>query len=176
MAALTRNEFYKLSQECRDYARRLALHDQQRVERPLCLECNQFLARVQAYDLLQRRLQDVRPARPVTRGLVMTVFLIVSFLLAVLVLPSVSRGVMTGYSVAWPLLALAVFLVPPTFYGTSVEQIEGKVLRVVEALQVILEKNELGVTEAVFFSIKEMLEEAHNELYQQVSLAHRGQM
>lgn len=33
----------------------------------------------------------------------------------------------------------------------------------------------MGVTEAVF-SIKEMLEEAHNGLYQQVSLAHPGQM
>jgi len=68
MAALTRNEFYKLSQECRDYARRLALHDQQGVERPLCLECNQFLARVQAYDLLQGRLKHVRPARTITRS------------------------------------------------------------------------------------------------------------
>ncbi len=176
MTGLTRNEFFKLSQECRDYARRLALHDQQRVERPLCLECNQFLARVQAYDLLQGRLKDVRPARLITRGLVLSVFLIASFLLAVVVLPSVSRAVLTGYSVAWPLLALGILIVPPTFYGTSVEQIEGKVLRVVEALQAILEKNELGVTEAVFFSIKEMLEEAHNELYQQVSLAHPGQM
>ena len=176
MAALTRNEFYKLSQECRDYARRLALHDQQKVERPLCLECNQFLARVQAYDALQGRLKGVRPARPITRGLVMTVFLIASFLLALLVLPAVSRGVMTGYSVAWPLLALGVFLVPPTFYGTSVEQIEGKVLRVVEALQAILEKNELDVTEAVFFMIKEVLDEAHNELHDQIYLAHPTRM
>jgi hypothetical protein len=176
MAALTRSEFYKLSQACRDYARRLALHDQQKVDRQLCLECNQFLAKLQAYDALQGPLRAIRPARLLTRGLVMTIFFVASFLVALLILPALSRGAVTFYSIAWPLLALGILLVPPSLYGTSVEQIEGKVLRVVEALQAILEKNELGVTEAVFFSIKEMLEEAHNELYQQVSLAHPGQM
>lgn len=109
--------------------------------RPLCLECNQFLARVQAYDLLQR-LKDVHPAQLIARGPGVERFLDRQ-------LPpgrggsgTSARAVLTGYSVAWPLLALGILIVPPTFYGTSVEQIEeGKVLRVVEALQAILEKN-----------------------------------
>ncbi len=176
MTVLTRNEFYKLSQACRDYARRLAVHDQQKVDRQLCLECNQFLAQAQAYDLLRDGLKAIRPARPLTRGLVMTAFFIVSFLLALLILPGLSRDAMTFYSIAWPLVALGIFMVPPSFYGTSVEQIEGKILHMVEALQAILNKNQLDVTEAVFFTIKEMLDEAHNELYQQIYLAHPRQM
>ena len=42
MAELTRKEFYGLAHECRDYALRLANHDQDAVERALCREFNQF--------------------------------------------------------------------------------------------------------------------------------------
>ncbi|QLQ05661.1 MAG: hypothetical protein HZY76_05920 [Anaerolineae bacterium] len=40
------------------------------------------------------------------------------------------------------------------------EQIEGKVLRIVQALHGILEPNTLELTEAVYFQVKEMLDEA----------------
>ena len=51
--------------------------------------------------------------------------------------------------------------------------IEGKVLRIVEMLEAILQKGDLGFTEAAYFQAKENLQAARTELRQQIDLAHR---
>ncbi len=174
MSELTRNEFYKLSHACRAYAQRLALHDQQKVDRQLCLEWNEFQAHVQQFDLLRGALASLRPARPLTRRMVMGAFLLLSLLSSLLLAPLLSRSATIAYAVIWPLAALGLWLIPPARYGASVEQIEGKLLQVVGALQTILETNQLDLSEAVFFQVKEVLAEAQSELRQQVTLAHPG--
>ena len=65
------------------------------------------------------------------------------------------------------------YFVPERFYGTTVELIEGKVLRIVEMLEAILQKGDLGFTEAAYFQAKENLQAARTELRQQIDLAHR---
>ncbi len=171
MKELTRNEFYKLSRECREYALRLAKFDQRQVDRQVCNEFNQFLARVRTYDRLQPVAAKIVPARPLTRAMVMITYAVLNLVLMLVLSPLLGR---LGMSVALSIFGfglLIIFFVPPGWYGTSVEQIEGKVLRIVQALQGILEPNALELTEAVYFQVKEMLDEAAAELRQQVFLA-----
>ena len=73
---------------------------------------------------------------------------------------------------AWGLVILLYFL-PESLYATTVELLEAKVLRIVEALEELLISQEMEVTEAVFFKIKENLNTARRELRQQIHLAHR---
>ncbi|QLQ05662.1 MAG: hypothetical protein HZY76_05925 [Anaerolineae bacterium] len=61
-----RNEFYKLSRECREYARRLATFDQRQVDRQVCHEFNQFLTRARIRPAAGHGGED-RTARPLTR-------------------------------------------------------------------------------------------------------------
>ncbi len=68
---------------------------------------------------------------------------------------------------------LIFYFVPERFYGTTVEMIEAKVLRVVDALDRLLQSAELGLTEAAYFRVKENLEAARRELRQQIDIAHR---
>ena len=69
------------------------------------------------------------------------------------------------------LLVLAVAMIPPAVYGTSVEAIEGRVLVVVEALEGLLDQQQF--TEAAYFEVRDTLREAAAELRQQVSLNRR---
>lgn len=168
--ALTRKEFYDLAKECRDYALRLANHDQDSVDRGLCREFNQFLARVRAYDTLGPRLTQLRTARPITRGMVLAGVLaiwLVMVLVGIRVMPQFPALFGLGISLS---LIFLVFLVPPSVYGTSVEAIEGRVLVVVEALQDILEHGDMQFSEAAYFQVRDTLREAADELRQQVYL------
>jgi hypothetical protein len=168
---LTRNEFYKLSRECRDYALRLAKYDQRQVDRQVCNEFNQFLARMRTYDRLQAVAAKIVPARPLTRAMVLITYAVLNLVLMFLLSPALGG---LGMSVALSIFGiglLVIFFVPPGLYGTTVEQVEGKVLRIVQALQGILESNALELTEAVYFQVKETLDEAAAELRQQVFLA-----
>ena len=167
---LTRNEFYKLSHECRDYALHLATHDQDLVDRGLCEEFNQFLGRVREYDLLRQPLANLRSARPITRGMVMGGVLAIWLILGIAGGRWVLQlGTFTFLSVGLFLL-LGVFVIPPRVYGTSVETIEGRVLVVTQALQAILETGELDFSEAAYFTVRDVLREAASELRQQVYL------
>lgn len=171
MKELTRNEFYKLSRECREYARRLATFDQRQVDRQVCHEFNQFLTRVRGYDRLQAMAAKIAPARPLTRAMVLITYAVLNLVSMLLLSPLLGQ---LGTSVALSIFGiglLVIFFVPPSLYGTSVEQIEGKVLRIVQALHGILEPNTLELTEAVYFQVKEMLDEAAAELRQQIFLA-----
>jgi hypothetical protein len=168
--ALTRKELYNLAKECRDYAMRLANHDQDSVNRALCQEFNQFLARVRTYDKLAPRLTQLKTARPITRGMVLAVVLVLwlgMVLIGIRVLPAFSGLLGLGLTVT---LIFGVFLVPPALYGTSVEAIEGRVLVVVEALQHLLEHGDMEFSEAAYFQARDTLREASDELRQQVYL------
>lgn len=168
--ALTRKEFYTLAKECRDYAMRLANHDQDSVNRALCHEFNQFLLRMRTYDKLAPRLTQLKPARPITRAMVLAAVLAIwlaMVLIGIRVLPAFSG--LLGLSVTVTLI-FGVFLIPPALYGTSVEAIEGRVLVVVEALQHLLDHGDMQFSEAAYFQARDTLREAADELRQQVYL------
>lgn len=170
MKELTRKEFFNLATEIHEYAMRLANHDQDSVDRGLCREFNQFLERVRAYDKLGPRLAGLKPARPITRGMVLAVVLgawLFTALVGIRLLPQIPGLLLLSTFVS---LIFAVFLVPPATYGTSVEAIEGSVLVVVEALQDLLEHGDMQFTEAAYFQVRDTLRQAADELRQQVYL------
>lgn len=167
---LTRKEFYQLSQECRDYAMRLANFDQDSVHYALCQEFNQFLTRMRSYDRLAPRLTQLRPARPITRGMVLAAalaFWLAAALIGTAIMPRFPAMLTLGVSVS---LIFLVFLIPPRLYGTSVEAIEGRVLVVVEALQHLLDHGDMQFSEAAWFQARDTLRQAADELRQQVYL------
>ena len=172
MTELTRKEFYELADQCRERALELAHFDQNRVNRQQCRRFNLWLARLKTYDQLSPGVQDISAARPITRYDLMAAAVLLW--LASLFLLREQLGVAGNRVVAfsmWGLVVLLYFL-PESLYATTVELLEAKVLRVVEALEALLISQEMEVTEAVFFKIKENLNTARRELRQQIHLAH----
>ncbi len=172
MAELTRKEFYELADQCRERALELALFDQSRVNRQQCRQFNLWLARLKTYDQLAAGVQDISAARPITRYDLMAATVVLWLLSMFLLREQVSVGGNRILAFAmWGLVILLYFL-PESLYATTVELLEAKVLRVVEALEALLISQEMDVTEAVFFKIKENLNTARRELRQQIHLAH----
>lgn len=168
--ALTRNEFYKLAHECRDYALRLATFDQDTVQRQVCAEYNLFLQRVRTYDKLREPLAVLKPARPITRAMVLVVVLAVWLFFSLCGVRLWGSIALLGLGLSTTMIFL-VFLIPAGAFGTTVAEVEGRVLVVVETLQHILANNEMGFTEAAFFAVRDVLQQAADELRQQVYLA-----
>lgn len=169
---LTRREFYRLAEHCCDYAVELAHYDQHRVNLQQCHKFNAWLPELKSYNLLEPRLRVIAPAWPVARWQILTLVFVCGLLL-LLALPRVYISSPRAlFSVEFLLLVVLYFL-PERLYGTTIELIEGKVLRVVEALESLLLNNDMNFTEAAFFQVKENLEKARNELRQQIDLAHR---
>ncbi|MEA3335502.1 MAG: hypothetical protein U9R25_06290 [Chloroflexota bacterium] len=166
---LTRNEYYKLAHECRDYALRLANFDQNLVDRALCLEFNAFLKRVRRYDRLHQPLEGIRPARPITRRMVLSVVIIAWVLVILLGASIFGRFALLANSTIFTLV-IALLVVPPPIYGTSVEAIEGRLFFVVQTMQTMLESGEMAFSEAAYFNVRDVLREASDELRQQVYL------
>ncbi len=172
MTELTRKEFYELADQCRERALELAQFDQSRVNRQQCRRFNLWLARLKTYDQLAPGVWDISAARPITRWDLMgaaCVLWLVSLVLLRDQLGMAGNRILS-FSV-WGLVVLLYFL-PESLYATTVELLEAKVLRVVEALEALLISQEMEVTEAVFFKIKENLNTARRELRQQIHLAH----
>ncbi|MCC6454372.1 MAG: hypothetical protein IT328_05475 [Caldilineaceae bacterium] len=170
---LTRKELYDLAAHCRTYAQELARHEQTRVNLKHCHEFNSWLAKLKSYDLLARPLATLQAARPVARWQVMVLAGVVGLIL-LLVLPGrVDRALSTAIVYGFFLLLIIFYFVPERLYGTTIELLEAKVLRVVDALDELLHNAELGLTEAAYFRVKENLEAARHELRQQIDLAHR---
>ncbi len=173
MTELTRKEFYDLADQCKERALELALFDQNRVNRKQCRHFNMWLARLKTYDQLAPGVQDISAARPITRydlmAAAVVLWLVSMFLLREQLSVGGNRFLAFG---VWGLVILLYFL-PESLYATTVELLEAKVLRVVEALEALLISQEMEVTEAVFFKIKENLNTARRELRQQIHLAHR---
>ena len=174
MRPLTRKEFYELAGQCRARAQELARHDQNRVSLKHCYEFNQWLPQVQSYDLLAPYLATLRPARPIARWQVF-ILAAVAGLIGILLF---GRGLdqamrsMLLYGFLFSLL-IFTFFVPERLYGTTIELLEGKVLRVVDALERVLQSEDLEFSEAAYFRVKEDLQVSKRELRQQIDLAHR---
>lgn len=173
MAELTRKDFYQLAIECRERALDLARHDQHRVAPAQCTLFNDWLIQLRGYDRLRESLGKMEAARPITRwhlmGLALLIWLLfVFFFGAELRTPGVQRilSLVLGGTL------LLLYFLPERFYGTTVELLEGKMLRVVETLEKILQSQEMEFTEAAYFQVKENLQAARQELRQQIHLAH----
>jgi hypothetical protein len=170
---LDRRAFYELAEECRAYAAELANYDQHRVNLQQCHRFNAWLAHLKRYDRLQPRLATLSAARPIARWQVVALMMILWFFLALSLPGRVSQQLATVMMGSWLLSIVAVFFIPESVYGTTIELLEGKVLRVVDALLEILESGAMEFTEAAFFKARENLLAARTELRQQIDLAHR---
>ena len=173
MAELTRKEFYELANQCRERALELALFDQSRVNRQQCRQFNLWLARLKTYDQLAVGVHDISAARPITRYDLMAAAVVLWLLSLFLLREQLSLGGNRILSFGMLGLVILLYFLPESLYATTVELLEAKVLRVVEALEELLISQEMEVTEAVFFKIKENLNTARRELRQQIHLAHR---
>ncbi len=170
---LTRKEFYDMAQQCREQALELARHDQSRVSVPHCRHFNRWLRQLREYEELAGPLRDLTPAQPITRWHMMGISLALWFLLQFFLLRGLGEtgAQILGFGLVF--LVLLLLFLPEALYGTTVELLEAKLLRVVEALEELLFSGEMGFSEAVFFRVKENLRVAREELRQQIDLAHR---
>ncbi len=82
-------------------------------------------------------------------------------------------GLRSAFSYGYMFSLLLLFFVPERFYGTTIELLEAKVLRVVDALEQIHQAQDMGFSEAAYFVVKENLEGARRDLREQIDLAHR---
>jgi hypothetical protein len=123
--------------------------------------------------LLEPALRTLKPARPVARWQVLSLAAIAAFIFLVVIASRFARAWQSGFFYSYLLLLVIVFLIPERVYGTTIELLEGKVLRIVDAMDILLNKGELGFSEAAHFQAKENLEAARRELRQQIDLAHR---
>ncbi|RIK33796.1 MAG: hypothetical protein DCC57_24795 [Chloroflexi bacterium] len=170
---LTRKAFFDLAQECRDYAAELARHEQSRVSLKHCHDFNAWLGRVKCYERLGPALATLTPARPVSRLQVMVLAGVLGLILLMALPGRVERGLGSVFSYGYLFSLLMLYFVPERLYGTTIELLEAKVLRVVDVLDQIHHAEELGFTEAAYFRVKENLETARRELREQIDLAHR---
>ncbi len=171
LVPLTRHEFYTLAEECRRFSVELARHDQDRVYPKQCKEFNLWLSKVKSYDLLFPPLAALRPARPITRWHLLAVGVTLVFLLMLLIPPRVGRMPGSLLVTGFGLSIILLYFIPERAYGTTIEMIEAKVLRVVEEMEKLLASDRLGFTQAAYFRAKENLEAARRELRQQIHLA-----
>jgi len=169
----TRKELYRIAQECHDFSVQLALHDQHHVQLKQCHAFNDWLLELKRYEWLGPQLKNLSPARPIARWQVMVIGIIFG-LFAMLTLPSVvGQSWSTGLTYGWIFALVVLYFIPQRFYGTTIELLEGKVLRVVELLETTLQSDDMNFTEAAYFQVKDHLSAAKRELRQQIDLAHR---
>lgn len=170
---LDRRTFYELAAECRAYAAELANYDQHRVNLKQCHRFNAWLAYLKRYDRLNPQLATLSDARPIARWQVVTLMVILWLFIALALPGRISPQLATVMMGSWLLGIVAAFFIPESVYGTTIELLEGKVLRVVDVLLEILESGTMEFTEAAFFKARENLLAARHELRQQIDLAHR---
>lgn len=169
----TRKEFYDLAAECRTYATTLASRDQRHVYLAECRRMNAWLRRLKQYERLGPRLAPLKPARPIARWQVATLTLLIWLLLYVGAMTRGALMVATLLLNSWILVLLAFYMLPERIFGTTIEGLEGKLLRVVETLEEMLAAGEMGFSEAAYFHTRDNLAAAHAELREQIDLAHR---
>ena len=71
------------------------------------------------------------------------------------------------------MLIVSNFFIPESVFGTTMELLQGKVLRIVNLLDEMLNSGAMGFSEAAFYQARANLQAAHDELRQQIDLAHR---
>ncbi|MEZ4635663.1 MAG: hypothetical protein R2856_11990 [Caldilineaceae bacterium] len=173
MAPLTRKEFYDLAKRCREEALELARHDQNQVNLAQCRRYNEWLIELKGYDQLSPQLKTLRAARPINRWMVMGGAFGISLLTAVLLGGQLGANGMRLLSLGITATLILLYFLPESLYGTTVEMLEGRVLRVVETLEKLLFSRQMALTEAAFFQVKDNLETARRELRQQIHLVHK---
>jgi hypothetical protein len=170
---LTRKAFYELAEACRSSAVELARHEQTRVSLRHCHQFNGWLAGIKQYERLGPALATLRPARPVARWQILVLGLVVGLILLLALPQRLDRGMSSAMIYGYLFALMLFYFVPERLYGTTVELLEAKVLRVVDALDKILQAGDLGFSEAAYFRVKDNLESARHELREQIDLAHR---
>ena len=173
LTPLTRREFYRLTERCRTYALELAHFDQTRVNLQQCHHFNGWLRELKSYDRLEPALRTLRPARPIARWQLLILAIMLGVVIWLALQARAYRLLSSSFVTTYVFFLFFFYFVPERFYGTTIELIEGKVLRIVEMLEAILQKGDLGFTEAAYFQAKENLQAARTELRQQIDLAHR---
>jgi len=151
----------------------LAQYDQSRVNLRHCHQFNAWFADVRSFAPLGTALQSVKGARPIARWQIMVLAALLGVILFFAIGTRLPRIATVSFLTGYFFLLVMLYFVPERFYGTTIEMIEGKVLRVVDTLEAILMTGEMGFTEAAFFQAKENLQGARKELRQQIDLAHR---
>ena len=172
MAELTRKEFYRLAIECRERALDLARHDQHRVVPAQCGLFNSWLAQLKEYDRLSASVSLIPAAFPLTRWHLMGLSGLVWLLVVWFAGDEMGASGQQILSVGLTAALILLYFLPERLYGTTTEKLEGKVLRVVETLEKILQSQEMQFSEAAYFQVKENLQAARAELRQQIHLAH----
>ncbi|MBK8050282.1 MAG: hypothetical protein IPK16_26165 [Anaerolineales bacterium] len=170
---LTRKEFYDLTVYCRTYALELARFDQHRVNLKECNRFNDWLVKVKRYDRLAGSLADMKPARPIARWQIIVILFMVWLILLLATAGQFDRNLVIAMSMGMAGTVILILFLPESLYGTTIELLDGKVLRVVNLLTELLNSGELGFTDAAYFKARENLQMAHDELRQQIDLAHR---
>jgi len=170
---LTRKIIYDLSLELRQWASDLARCDPSRVNLQECHRFNAWLRKIRGHETLATQLVGMKGARPVARWQVLTLLVVAWGVVALALLGRVERNVMVVVLNGAVFSLLAVSMAPAAFFGTTVEQLEGKLLRVVELLEAMLSDNSPGFSEGAYFSTRANLEAARRELREQIDLAHR---
>ena len=170
---LTRKEFYDLTVVCRQYASELAHFDQNRVNLKECYKFNGWLAELRGYDRLAPPLRTLRPARPVARWQIMVIEAVIWLILAAALPNYVSRDMAAIILFSGTMLIVSNFFIPESVFGTTMELLQGKVLRIVNLLDDMLNSGAMGFSEAAFYQARANLQAAHDELRQQIDLAHR---
>lgn len=171
MTPFSRREFYQVAERCRDYALELAAYEQSRVNLQQCQKFNAWLPELKAYEKLGPAIRPLTGTRLIARWQVMTLAVVIGLVIMLSLATRSIRAPIFFYLYTFGLILL--FFVPERFYGTTIEMLEGKVLRIVEALEALLVSGEMEFSEAAFFQVKENLAIARRELRQQIDLAHR---
>jgi hypothetical protein len=170
---LSRKEFYELTFYCRTYAAELARYDQHRVNLKRCNQFNTWLSELKRYDTLGPRLSGLKPARPVARWQVMVILAMIWMILALALPGRVDRNWSTVVLVGMMSTVVLSLFLPEHIYGTTMELLQAKVLFVVDTLLDLLNSGTMDFSEGAFFKARENLLAAHEELRQQIDLAHR---
>lgn len=173
LTPLTRPDFYRLTEWCHTYALELARHDQTRVHLQQCHKFNEWLRRLKHYDRLAPALRTLAPARPIARWQLLILGCLLGLIIWLALQSRSYRLLSSGFITSYGVFLFFFYFMPERYYGTTIELIEGKVLRIVETLDDLLQHGDLGFTEAAYFQAKENLQAARTELRQQIDLAHR---
>ena len=148
---LDRKEFFDLTVYCRQYALELAHYDQHRVNLKECNHFNDWLRSLRRYEELAPALAGLRPARPIARWQIMVLLFVVWLILALALQGRVGNQLYLAITGGVLLTVLAIFFLPESLYGTTIELLDGKVLYVVDTLLAMLNSGQLGFSQAAFF-------------------------
>ncbi len=170
---LTRKEFYDLALQLRAWANDLASSDPRRVNLKICHRFNDWLRQLRTYDRLGPAIADIKGARPIARWQMMTLYAVIWFIVYFWAMGRVQGMALVVLLNGMALGFISFLFIPESVFGTTVEEIEAKSLRIVQTLEGMLARNEVEFSEAAFYKTREALEGAHLELRQQLDLAHR---